>query len=393
MIKRELAATLKEAAEQFKVVTILGPRQSGKTTLAQTTFKKYRYISLEDLDTRAYAQQDPRGFLEQNKNDYGIILDEIQHVPSLLSYIQTYVDREQINGYFILTGSQNFLINEAITQTLAGRMAILTLMPLSINELQKNDLLPKTIDSYIYRGSYPQLYAQKTNISLWYAGYILSYIERDVRQVTTINELTTFKLFLQMCAGRIGQQLNVTALANDTGISFRTVDRWLSLLQASYIIFLLQPYYKNYNKRLVKTPKLYFFDTGLACALLGIESEEQVKTHYLKGGLVENAIISDLFKQYYNTARTPHLYFWRDNHGIEIDCIVERGTMVFPIEIKAGQTVSSNYFAGLKSWNKIAANDPAQSLVVYTGTEDQKRNIGNVFSWQTAGTLIKKIYR
>jgi predicted AAA+ superfamily ATPase len=392
MIHRELTQTLKQAAKQFKVVTILGPRQSGKTTLAQTTFKKYRYISLEDLDTRAHAQNDPREFLEFHKNDHGIILDEIQHVPTLLSYIQTYVDREKINGYFILTGSQNFLINEAITQTLAGRMAILTLMPLSLSELEKNDLLPKTVEACIYKGSYPQLYAQKTNIPLWYASYTLSYIERDVRQVTTINELTTFKLFLQMCAGRIGQQLNITALANDCGIPFRTVDRWLSLLQASYIIVLLQPYYKNYSKRLVKTPKLYFFDTGLACSLLGIESEEQVRTHYLKGGLVENLIIADLFKQYYNTARPPHVYFWRDNHGNEVDCIIEKGGMVFPIEIKAGQTVSSSYFSGLNFWNEIAKNDPAQSLVVYTGKEDQKRSLGNVFSWQTAGHIIKKIY-
>ena len=212
MIHRELTVTLREAAQQFKVITILGPRQSGKTTLAQTTFKKHRYISLEDLDTRAHAQQDPREFLEYNKNPHGIILDEIQHVPTLLSYIQTYVDREKINGYFILTGSQNFLINEAITQTLAGRMAILTLMPLSMSELEKNNLLPKTVEACIYKGSYPQLYAQKTNIPLWYASYTLSYIERDVRQVTTINELTTFKLFLQMCAGRIGQQLNIPLL-------------------------------------------------------------------------------------------------------------------------------------------------------------------------------------
>lgn len=393
MIKRELTQTLKEAADQFKVVTILGPRQSGKTTLAQMTFKKHRYISLEDLDTRAYAQQDPRGFLEANKNAHGLILDEIQHVPTLLSYIQTYVDREQINGYFILTGSQNFLINEMITQTLAGRMAILTLMPLSISELKHNDLLPSSIETYIYQGSYPQLYAQKTNIPLWYSSYTLSYLERDVHQVTTINELTTFKLFLQMCAGRIGQQLNVTSLANDCGIPFRTVEHWLSLLQASYILFLLQPYYKNYSKRLVKTPKLYFYDSGLACSLLGIESADQVKTHYLKGGLVENVIIADLYKQYYNTARTPHIYFWRDNHGNEVDCIIEKGTMVFPIEMKAGQTISTNYFSGLNWWNEVAENDPAQSLVVYTGKEDQKRSQGNVFSWQTAGDIVKKIYR
>lgn len=393
MIFRDLTEILKEAAQQFKVITILGPRQSGKTTLAQETFKNYKYISLEDLDIRAHATQDPREFLEFNKNEFGIILDEIQHVPNLLPYIQTYVDREKVNGYFILTGSQNFLINQAITQTLAGRMAVLTLLPLSINELSENNLMPNTIEEYVYKGSYPQLYAQKTSIALWYSSYTLTYIERDVRQVTTIDELTTFKLFLKLCAGRIGQLLNVSSLANDCGISFRTADRWLSLLQASYVILLLLPYHKNFSKRLVKTPKLYFYDTGLACSLLGIESQDQVKTHYLRGGLVENSIIVDLYKQYYNTAREPHVYFWRDNHGNEVDCIIEKGDMMFPIEIKAGQTISNNYFTGLNYWNELAENDPAQSLVIYTGTEDQKRSIGNVFSWKSAGHVIKKIYR
>ena len=272
-------------------------------------------------------------------------------------------------------------------------MAVLTLLPLSINELSENNLMPSTIEEYVYKGSYPQLYAQKTSIALWYSSYTLTYIERDVRQVTTIDELTTFKLFLKLCAGRIGQLLNVSSLANDCGISFRTADRWLSLLQASYVILLLLPYHKNFSKRLVKTPKLYFYDTGLACSLLGIESQDQVKTHYLRGGLVENSIIVDLYKQYYNTAREPHVYFWRDNHGNEVDCIIEKGDMMFPIEIKAGQTISNNYFTGLNYWNELAENDPAQSLVIYTGTEDQKRSIGNVFSWKSAGHVIKKIYR
>lgn len=393
LIKRELTKILKEIATQFRVITILGPRQSGKTTLAQETFKKHLYISLEDLDVRTHAINDPREFLEFHKNPYGLILDEIQNTPDLLSYIQTYVDREKKNGYFILTGSQNFLINETITQTLAGRMAILTLLPLSIGELEKEKLLPESIEEYVYRGSYPQLYAQKTNIPLWYSSYIMSYIERDVRQVTTIKELTTFKLFLQLCAGRIGQLLNVQSLANDCGVSFRTITHWLSLLQASYIIILVEPYYKNFSKRLVKTPKLYFYDTGLACSLLGLESASQVRSHYLRGGLVESLIMSDIYKQFYNTARSPHVYFWRDNHGHEIDCIIERGELIFPIEIKAGKTINNDYFTSLTSWNELAKNDPAQSLVVYGGSEDSKRRAGNVFSWKTAGEIIKKIYK
>ncbi len=394
MISREISATIKQAAKGFRVITLLGPRQSGKTTLAQQIFKKHRYISLEDLDIRAQATSDPREFLEYYQNPYGLILDEIQHVPILLSYIQTHVDREKINGYFILTGSQNFLINEAITQTLAGRMAILSLYPLSISELEKNRLLPKTIEEYIYRGSYPHLYAhKKTDIPLWYASYIHSYIERDVRQVTTINELTTFKLFLKLCAGRIGQLLNVTQLANDCGIPLRTAEKWLSILQASYIIFLLQPYYKNYNKRLVKTPKLYFYDSGLACSLLDIESVDQVKSHYLRGGLVESTIIADILKQYANRARQPHLYFWLNHHKHEVDCLIEQGERLFPVEIKAGRTVNQDYFEGLNYFNKLANNDPAQSLVVYAGTEDQKRSAGSVFGWKSASKIIEKIYR
>jgi uncharacterized protein len=389
---RKLTDILIEAAQQFRVVTILGPRQSGKTTLAQTVFTNHRYISLEDLDIRAQATQDPREFLEFHKNPFGLILDEIQNVPSLLSYIQTYVDREKINGYFILTGSQNFLVNQTITQTLAGRMAILTLMPLSISELSQTQMLPNSMELFIYKGSYPQLYAQTTNPRLWYSSYITAYIERDVRQVTTINELMTFKLFMQLCAGRIGQLLNIASLANDCGIPQRLAEKWLSLLQASYVILLLQPHYQNFSKRLVKTSKLYFFDTGIACSLLGIESEEQVRSHYLRGGLVENMIITDLIKQYYNQARTPQVYFWRDNHGHEIDCIIERGTQLFPIEIKAGRTISSDYFEGIDYWNKISGNNPAYSLIIYGG-EGQKRAAATVYNWQTAGNIIDQVYR
>jgi len=393
MISRDLGPKIKEISKELPVIAILGPRQSGKTTLAKLTFNNHIYISLEDLDKQIQAKEDPREFLEFYKNPYGIILDEIQNAPSLLSYIQTYVDQEDVKGYFILTGSQNFLVNQSITQTLAGRIAIFTLLPLSISELKKNKLLPKTIEELIFKGSFPRLYAHKITQSIWYPSYILTYIERDVRQVTNIPELSTFQIFLKLCAGRIGQLLNVSSLANDCGISVRTATSWLSLLQASYIIFLLQPHYKNFSKRLVKTPKLYFYDTGIACSLLEIENVEQLKSHYLREGLVENLILSDLQKDFFNRARVPHLFFWRDNHGHEVDCIIEHSINLIPIEIKAGRTVASDYFDDLSYWNNLAHADPSKGYVIYAGNENQKRSKGNVLSWENCDTIIKKILK
>lgn len=393
IIKRDLESMLKKVAQEFPVVTLFGPRQSGKTTLAQLTFQHHMYVSLEDLDIRMQALEDPRGFLEHYANPHGIILDEVQHVPSLLSYIQTYVDQKKQPGYFILTGSQNFLINQAVTQTLAGRMAILTLLPCSIAELEKSNVLPEMIEDLVYKGSYPSLYAQERMVSLWYSSYIASYIERDVRQVTNIGDLATFKLFLKLCAGRVGQLLNVSSLANDCGISLRTAQEWLSILQASYVIVLLQPHYKNFSKRLVKTPKLYFFDTGLACSLLGLESAAQVVSHYLRGGLVENLIITDLYKQYYNSSREPQIYFWRDNHGHEIDCLLEKGDTLVPIEIKAGRTLTKDYFSTFDFWHQLTGGLPAMAFVVYGGYENKNFSYGNAVSWRSVNTIFNILYQ
>ena len=226
---------------------------------------------------------------------------------------------------------------------------------------------------------------------VWYSSYILTYIERDVRQISRMVDLTTFQLFLQLCAGRIGQLLNVSSLANDCGIAIRKAEEWLSLLQTSYIIFLLRPHYKNFSKRLVKTPKLYFYDTGIASHLLGIESIDQLKTHYARGNLVECLILSEFFKQYYNDARTPHIYFWRDNHGHEIDCIIEQGTKLFPIEIKSGRTVNTDYFDGLKYWSSLSHASPEDNFVVYSGDENQKRKYGLVVSWKNCDSIIDQI--
>ena len=388
MLSRTLTDTLKEFAAQFPVVALLGPRQSGKTTLAQNTFANYRYVSLENADIRSLALADPRGFLDNMLNEPGVILDEFQHAPALLSYLQTIVDTRYRPGFFILTGSQNFLLNQAITQSLAGRIGILTLLPLSINELRENQILPNSVDTVTFKGGYPRIYAQNFSPDRWYPSYIQTYIERDVRQLKNIPDLSLFQKFMQLCAGRTGQVLNLTSLGNDCGISSVTARAWLSILEASYIVFLLQPYHNNFNKRLIKSPKLYFYDTGVACSLLGIESQEQFFRHYLRGGLVESLIISEFIKNFLNQGRIPRIYFWRDSQGHEIDCIVEKGNQLIPIEIKAGQTISSSYFSGLEYWHALTKED-SQAYIIYAGSESLKTTYGTILSWANTNKALE----
>lgn len=374
---------LEELAQKMPVLAIMGPRQSGKTTIARETFKKHVYVSLEQLKEREFAQEDPDLFFQRYHNEHGIILDEIQRVPELLSYIQVHVDEFKKAGYFILTGSQNFLIHEAITQTLAGRIALFTLLPFSINELKKADLLPKTIEGCIFKGQYPRVYAYDLDPLKWYPDYLSTYVERDIRSIRNITDLSLFQRFIGLCAGRIGQLLNITSLANDCGVTVSTAKSWLSLLEASYIIFLLQPYHRNHGKRLVKTPKLYFYDSGLACSILGIESEEQLVQHYLRGGLVETLILSELIKQQYNKGRRPHLYFWRDKIGHEVDVLINVGTTFIPVEIKAGKTISTSYFEGLRYWYQLVESEEINGIVIYAGDDDQQRKYGKVVSWRS----------
>lgn len=389
MIQRDLATYVKQAALEFPVVAVLGPRQSGKTTLVQSVFSNHRYVSLEDFDIRTLANADPRRFLQEYPSEYGIILDEIQHAPALLSYIQTIVDREKKNGYFVVTGSQNLLVNEAVTQTLAGRIALLTLFPLSIAELDKAALLPNTIEQIIFSGSYPRIYSAHASPERTYANYIRTYIERDVRQIKNVTNLTLFQNFIQLCAGRIGQVLNLSSLGNDCGIDHKTAQAWLSLLEASYIVFLLHPYYKNFGKRLIKAPKLYFVDTGIACSLLHIKSAQVLSQHYMRGHLIESFVISDLFKQYYNLDQRPSLYFWRDYQGNEIDCILEEALHTLPIGIKAGKTVSKDYFKQFSYWKNIT--DSSEQVVIYGGSDNQIWPEAKVLNWQTAGKLVKAV--
>jgi predicted AAA+ superfamily ATPase len=391
MIKRDLVKFIKEDAKKAPVLAILGPRQSGKTTLARATFPQYTYVSLEDLDMRRFALDDPRGFLARYTQDKGLILDEMQHAPELLSYIQTFVDQAYKPGFFVLTGSQNFLLHQAVTQTLAGRISLHTLLPLSVHELKAADLLPSDANALLYQGCYPVIYARKEEPRKWYADYVRTYLERDVRTITQVTDLSLFKKFLQLCAGRIGQLLNITSLANDCGISVGTVHAWLSVLEASYIIFLLQPHYKNFSKRLIKSPKLYFYDTGLACSLLGIESEKELETHYLRGGLFESMVIADLFKAFYNADRIPRLYFWRDKTGHEVDLIIEKGKTLYPIEIKAGMTINPSFFDGLEFWNTLSEADPSNGFIVCGGEDVQQRTRGNVVCWPRIDSIINKI--
>ena len=382
MIKRDLEVELKGDAKQFPVVAVLGPRQSGKTTLVRATFKRYKYVSLEELDNREKAISDPRHFLESLENKYGIILDEIQNTPDLLSYIQTYVDTHKKTGYFIITGSQNILLNEAISQTLAGRVSILTLLPLSITELSRAKLLTNNLEKNIFTGFYPRIFDEKLKPRKWYTNYIRTYIERDVRMLKNISSLSLFQKFIKLCAGRIGQLVNLTSLGNDCGVSANTARDWLSILECSYIIFLLRPHHKNFSKRLIKTPKIYFYDTGLACSLLEIDTLKELNSHYLRGGLFESFIISELIKNRFNKDIRPNLYFWRDRQGHEIDCIIEKGNRLTLIEIKVAKTINPSFFDELKYWNELSKTPASNSFLIYGGKDKYLRKGMHVLGWQ-----------
>lgn len=390
MLTRSAQKDILQGAQEFPVIAILGPRQSGKTTLVQAIFNKHVYLSLEDLDIRAAANQDPRTFLIANQNEHGIIIDEFQYVPQLLSYIQTIVDKEQKNGYFVLTGSQNFLMNQNITQSLAGRVSIHTLLPLSIEELQNNNIKLPEMELMLYQGCYPAIYSKNVSPERLYRNYLQTYLERDVRLLTNIGDLNVFQTFITLCAMRIGQLVNLTSLGNECGVSDTTIKRWLSILQASYIIFQLQPYHTNIGKRFVKSPKLYFYDSGLACYLLKIRNQSDLITHPHRGNLFESFIISDFAKWFYNRGKTPSLYFWQNKTGHEIDCIIENGRELIPVEIKAGRTISQRFFEGLNYWNEATENKKHLGYVVYAGDEKQMRANPNLISWQSMNRIYKE---
>ena len=381
MITRSIAPHVLSAAKAYPFVGLVGPRQSGKTTLAKTLFPDYTYVSLENLDQRTYAQQDPRGFLAANPNH--CIFDEIQKVPELFSYLQEIGDQKGM-GRYILTGSQNFLLHRHISQSLAGRIALLSIQPFSMDELSSASLGFDQPEDFMFTGMYPPIYDRSIPPTNWYPNYIQTYIERDIRDLTQITQLSTFQVFVKLCAGRIGQLLNLSSLARDCGITHNTARAWLSLLETSYIVVLLRPYYRNFNKRLVKMPKLYFYDTGLASSLLGIQSADQMNSHYLRGELFENFALTEYIKDKANTQSNVEYFFWRDQAGHEVDLFAETGSAISAIEMKSGKTISADYIKNLAYMQSIYpdTNQKLQPLVIYAGTLNQTQSGIPIRSWK-----------
>jgi len=388
LIKRTIEKTLKTLVGQYPVVTITGPRQSGKTTLCKMVFNHKPYANLESPDVRQFAIDDPRGFLSQYPD--GAILDEIQRAPELTSYLQPIIDEDQREGLYILTGSQQFEVIDTINQSLAGRTAIVKLLPFCMGEIQSEYAHPG-IDGLLYRGFYPRIWDKELNPTQALGDYFETYIERDLRQLITIKDLNLFQRFIRLCAGRIGQLLNITSIANDTGVSHTTARNWLSILEASYTIFLLQPYHRNISKRLVKSPKLYFYDVGLASFLLGIQNEKQISRDPLRGNLFENMVIMEALKYRFNQGKKSNLYFYRDSKGNEVDLLFVNGPDFYPIEIKAGMTVNKDYFKGLIHFTKLFPdNIPNGTGLVYGGETTQKRTTVNIVPFKNLARLFKE---
>jgi predicted AAA+ superfamily ATPase len=385
MITRIASEEVKILASQFKAIAIVGPRQSGKTTLARAVFPDKKYVSLENLDNRQFAMEDTRGFLQQYAD--GAIFDEAQRVPELFSYLQQVLDEDSEKGKFILTGSNNFLLQENISQSLAGRIGYLYLLPFSTEEIAMITNQDQTIEEAIYKGGYPPIYDSHISPDKWLPNYIRTYVERDVRQIKNINNLGAFERLVKLCAGRIGQLLNLNSLANETGVDAKTIAAWISVLESSFIIYLLKPHHRNFNKRLVKMPKLYFYDTGLACALLGIHNAQQLTNHPSMGNLFENHVINDMIKTRYNRNEPMNLYFWRDNTGNEMDVVIDNAGNLYPIEIKSGKTIIPDFFKNFKFWEKMSGIEGG--TVIYSGEQIQKRSNGlNIIPWNSPEARI-----
>ncbi|MFA5204381.1 MAG: ATP-binding protein [Lentisphaeria bacterium] len=379
MIPRLIEGTIRKLAKGYPAIAITGPRQSGKTTLAVTLFPDKPYLSLENPDLRTQAKSDPRGFLASCRG--GAILDEIQRCPDLFSYLQEVLDLPGTRGKFILTGSQQFGLRAGIAQSLAGRVGMVELPPFTVAELA--DRVAHSPWEAIWKGFYPPLFDRPLDPPQWYSGYIQTYLERDVRQITQVHDLDTFQRFIRLCAGRSGQLLNHAALAADTGISQPTAKAWLSILQASYVVFLLPPLHRNFNKRIVKSHKLYFYDTGLACQLLGIRTAVELEASPFRGALFENLIVADQLKRQFGRGLPANLYFWRDNVGHEVDLLLPAGPDRWtPVEIKSGQTVAEDWFGGLRKWHELAGALAAAPLLVYGGDRPARWHGVTVRPWR-----------
>ncbi len=392
MITRDLTPALLDAADRAPVVTLTGPRQSGKTTLCRALFGDRPYVSLEAPDVRAFAEGDPRGFLAQFPE--GAVLDEIQRVPDLLSYLQGIVDEDPAHGRWILTGSQNFALRGAISQSLAGRTDVLELLTLTWGEIQRFRKPPETLDEALVASGFPRIFDRELEPAPWLRAYVNTYVERDVRQLLGIGDLGAFQRFVELCAGRTGQLLNLSSLAGDCGVTQPTARAWLSVLEASYIVFRLLPFRANLRKRLVKAPKLMFHDAGLACWLLGIREPAQLRTHPLRGAIFETWVVSEVRKLVANrgaaTRRDPRLSFYRDRNGAEVDLVIERPDRLTLLECKSGATPSAELLAGVRRVaGHFAGSERAVEVVaVYGGDQEQRRTAGRIVPWRTVEEVV-----
>lgn len=385
MYKRALQTELEQLAHDYPVVTIMGPRQSGKTTLVRHTFPNRPYANLEAPDVQEMAEADPRGFLANYPD--GAILDEIQRVPRLLSYIQLIVDERPLKGMFIITGSHQLELHQAITQSLAGRTALLQLLPMTLDELGAAGI-ELTLDDALLSGGYPRIFKDNLDPTKAYRNYFQTYIERDLRQLVHVKNLSQFQRFVRLCAGRIGQILNHTSLANDVGISSHTIKEWISILEASFILIRLQPYFENFGKRMIKSPKLYFTDVGLATYLLGIETTAQLSRDPLRGNLVENLVVLELFKARLNRGLDPQLYYFRDVHGHEVDLIFQAGNQLIPIEVKASQTFHKEFLKNLDYFQELAGDRCKKGYLIYAGSHEQQVGNFQVLNYKRSSTTL-----
>ena len=387
MIEREITQRLTSLFQQYPIVTVTGPRQSGKTTLCRATFPDLDYVNLEAPDEREFAESDPRGFITRLGD--GAIIDEVQHVPMLMSYIQVFADEKGRNGLFVLTGSEQFRLSDVISQSLAGRTALLRLLPFSLAERQRAGA-SDAVDDILYSGFYPRIIDQRLNPTQALADYFETYVERDVRRMGAIRNLSNFRRFMRLCAGRVGQLVNLSSLGADAGVSHTTAREWLTILEASYIIFQLPPYFANIRKRLVKSPKFYFYDVGLATYLIGIENTGQMATHPLRGALFENAVVMETLKQRFNRGNQSNLTFFRDAKGLECDIFFPIGHGIAAFEVKSGTTISSDYFRSLHQVAKLVPNITSKT-VVYGGRDRQSRSDSEVISLADLGGTLEML--
>jgi hypothetical protein len=378
-VVRSIIEQLKIYKSKYPILALTGPRQSGKTTLLRELFPDYTYLSLENPDLRTFAENDPNGFFD--KYSQFCIFDEVQRVPQLFSYLQTIVDEKKIMGQFILSGSQNFHLIKNITQSLAGRVALFKLFPFDFTELRAANLMEDDYVKMLLKGFYPAIYDRDIPSQIFYSNYIQTYVERDITELVSIRDIRTFRTFLTLCAARAGQLLNLNSLAKDCGITQPTAKAWISLLESSYILFLVQPYYKNFDKRVIKSPKLYFYDTGLLCHLLKIKDSKQIKFNSYKGNLFENMIVAEYIKQNYHQNKMEEFWFWRDSGGHEVDLIRQDDDLLNVIEIKSTKTITSDLFKEMNYFEALAKSEIKSKTLIYAGDDNQKRTNASVLSW------------